>query len=239
VRRKGKKQMASQKNKEYKKNIIESYVPLVDFLAGVFGKDCEIVLHLLDNLDSSIVAIGNGHISSRGVGGCITDFALKKLKEHADNEPLVGYRGKTEDGKHLVSSTLFLKDLEGEVFALLCINIDVTNIITIQKGFADLIESFGEHHTLKKTVFEDDTPPIEENFSNSVDDLLNSLITDTLKITKIPPERMSMEEKISIVNELEKKGVFLIKGSVVVVAKKLKISESSLYRYFRFISDSA
>ena len=56
--------------------ILESYLPLVDFIAAVFGKNCEVVLHDLRNLDHSIIAIKNNHITGRTLNDTITDFAL-------------------------------------------------------------------------------------------------------------------------------------------------------------------
>jgi YheO-like PAS domain len=43
--------------------------PVVDMLGHMFGSTSEIVLHDLRDLDASIVAIANGHVSGRGLGG--------------------------------------------------------------------------------------------------------------------------------------------------------------------------
>ena len=47
---------------------LQSFLPMVDFLAEVLGKDAEIVLHDVLDIDKSIVAIANSHISGRAVG---------------------------------------------------------------------------------------------------------------------------------------------------------------------------
>ncbi|MGM0602449.1 MAG: PAS domain-containing protein, partial [Bacillota bacterium] len=40
---------------------LNNYKPLVKFLAEVLGENCEVVLHDLNNLENSIIAIENGH----------------------------------------------------------------------------------------------------------------------------------------------------------------------------------
>jgi len=46
-------------------NFLESLKPVVDGIATMFGKNCEVVLHDLRNLERSIVAIANGHVTGR------------------------------------------------------------------------------------------------------------------------------------------------------------------------------
>ncbi|MBT4874131.1 MAG: histidine kinase, partial [Desulfobacula sp.] len=47
--------------------IIESYLPMVDFIANVYGKNCEVILHDLRKLENSIIAIRNNQVTGRNV----------------------------------------------------------------------------------------------------------------------------------------------------------------------------
>ena len=49
--------------------------------------------------------------------------------------------------------------------------------------------------------------------------------------TDVPVERLTQDEKMEIMAALNRKGVFLLKGSVSYVAKELHSSEASIYRY--------
>ncbi|MNI74519.1 hypothetical protein D3C73_1306070 [compost metagenome] len=49
----------------------------------------------------------------------------------------------------------------------------------------------------------------------------------------IPPDRLSSQEKIDIVRELNDLGVFLLKGGVSEAAAALSISEPTVYRYLQ------
>jgi len=73
--------------------------------------------------------------------------------------------------------------------------------------------------------------PISEDFDTSIEDYAKYMIQNILAESNIPPERMNAEEKMEIVKRLDEKGVFLIKGSVTEVAKHLKTSDNTIYRY--------
>lgn len=53
------------------------YIKLVDFLDAIMGPRSEIALHDLSDFSRSIIALSNGHISGRSVGGPATNLVLK------------------------------------------------------------------------------------------------------------------------------------------------------------------
>ena len=48
--------------------IMKEYCELVGFLGKVLGQDYEIILHDLSNMDHSVIAVANGHVSGRKIG---------------------------------------------------------------------------------------------------------------------------------------------------------------------------
>ena len=52
---------------------------------------------------------------------------------------------------------------------------------------------------------------------------------------RLAPERMTINEKTRVITELQKYGLFMIKGAVQEVASKLFMSEPSIYRYIKKI----
>jgi predicted transcriptional regulator YheO len=205
--------------------IIESYLPMVDFIANVYGKNCEVILHDLRKLEHSIIAIKNNQVTGRNVNDTITDFALDIIsQEKYKNENFIcNYTGKTNDGgKDIRASTYFIRDEEGTLIGMLCINIEVTALINARRVIDDFILD-GERVEIKE----------QENFSLSINDHVSSLIIQTLAEFETVPLRMTMEEKKQVVKNLESKGVFLLKGVVNEVAKSLKVSEQTVYRYIK------
>ena len=47
------------------------------------------------------------------------------------------------------------------------------------------------------------------------------------------PSRLTAREKREVVEELNARGVFLLKGVVTEVARRLSVSEQTVYRYLK------
>lgn len=219
---------------------LQPYIQLVEFLGSVMGNQCEVVLHDVRNIENSIVAIKNGHISNRKVGGSLTDLALKILKNNSyvEKDYLINYSGKTQDGKIVRSSTYFIKDDIGNVVGMLCFNMDLSIMVETRNLLDSLINSTNKV-PLNGLDLNGKAPseignPIED-LHTSIEDLTTSIILNTLAETNIPPDRMSSDEKIEVVKQLNEKGVFLIKGAVSEVSVHLKTSEATVYRYLNKI----
>ena len=205
--------------------ILESYMPLVDFIATVNGKGCEVVLHDLRKLENSIIAIKNNHITGRTLNDTITDFALDIIhkKKHKDINYICNYIGKTANGrKNIRASTYFIRDEEDNLIGMLCTNIDVTALSNARKFIDDLIMVKGGDKSKQK-----------EHFSLSINEHVSSIISKILSRLGSEPLRMTIEEKKNIVKELESKGVFQLKGVVGEVAKSLEVSDQTIYRYLQ------
>jgi predicted transcriptional regulator YheO len=205
--------------------ILESYLPLVDFIASVNGKGCEVVLHDLRKLDNSIIGIKNNHITGRTINDTITDFALDIIhkKKHKDKNYICNYMGKTSNGrKKIRASTYFIRDQEDNLIGMLCTNIDVTALSNARKYIDDLI-----------MIKENSETKEQENFSLNINAHVNSIISKTLSEFGSEPFRMTMEEKKNIIKDLENKGVFKLKGVIGAVASSLKVSDQTVYRYLK------
>ena len=65
----------------------------------------------------------------------------------------------------------------------------------------------------------------------SVPDAVRSAIEEVTGATGVPASRLTMEEKIRIVDALNQGGLFYLKGAVSEVAAQLGSSEATVYRY--------
>jgi len=206
---------------------VQRYLPFIDYLAEVLGKDTEIVLHDIKDMDCSVVAIRNNHISGRNVGAPATNLVLKIIKEgkHNNLDFLSNYRGISESGKTLKSSTYFIRNEKHSIVGMLCINIDTEKFVR----FKDYLE------TIIAIPEKVDDSRVVERFSSSVAELAFDSIRNVIGNAGIPSGRMSQEEKIKIVQELYDNGVFLLKGTISEIAKQLATSEATIYRYLNKI----
>lgn len=208
---------------------LAQYTALVKFLGAVLGPDYEIVLHDINGKDQSVAAIANGRISGRNVGAPLTDKALRFIadKTYQDQDFLCNYTGRSKDERTLRASTMFIKDDGGRLIGMLCINFDPSRY---QKASQDILKLCG----LDGEIFLEDNhlhPAGEvENFSDSISEVTDTVLKQYLK-DGIPPERLTQEEKMAIVKQLEERSIFLLKGAVNEVATRLHCSAASIYRY--------
>lgn len=204
--------------------ILESYIPLMKFLAQQFP-DTEIVLHDVSDLDRSIIAIENAHVSNRCVGGSSTDLVLRILREQSYRERdfTPAYTSASDTGKFLSSGTYFIKH-GGELIGLLCTNTDLTALHALKKATEDL---FGSRQNGRRAA------TIDERLSQSVNDIPVETALELMREMDVHPDHLSQDERLRIVTQLDRRGIFLLKGAVPSIAKVLKISEPTLYRYLR------
>ncbi len=197
---------------------------LAKFITGIIGSHCEVVVHDLDDASKSVVAIENGHITGRGINSPATDFALKKIKTIEEEKSLsynLNYRGVSSSGVVLRSSTMVVKQ-NGNTRYLLCVNIDENNFNKAINLIKELMPSV------------DDAIESDETFHSSIEDLSNSIVEAAMKKLEIfDLSKLITEEKTLFVREVDKSGLFTIKGHVQKIAKQLNISEQTLYRYLK------
>lgn len=212
--------------------VIDAYVPLVQFLGTFLGSNCEVVLHDTSTKEKSVLAIANSHITGRKVGAPLTDLALKFLvdKEYETRDWVMGYITRSRDDQPLRSATFFIRDHKGDLAGMLCLNMDVSDVVNARDMLDRVIETLGLKQAEAKAG-----PGHSETFSDSIEDLTENLIVQIINGVEIPPERMTAAEKMDIVRTLDERGVFMLKGTVGVVADRLAASEATIYRYLQKI----
>ena len=189
-----------------------------------FGSNCEVVVHDLsrNQPDSSIVLIENGHVSSRKVGDGPSHIVLEALRaDPANLEDKLSYLTRTHDGRILKSSTIYIRDEEGSVAAIFAINYDITGLLAVE----------GSLHSLISTEAGEQNDCEPENIPLNVNDLLEELISQSIKLVGKPVAMMNKDDKIKAIQFLNNAGAFLITKSGDKVSKQFGISKYTLYNY--------
>ena len=200
---------------------IEFYQRLAHALALQFGPHCEVVVHDLESedLDHSIVAIENGHVSGRTLGDGPSHVVLEALSETAgelhDRPP---YLTSTADGKLLKSSTVFIRDDEGRPCGILAINFD----ITLMKAFAGVLDGL---------IGTDGAKATPEPITKNIGDLLDDLFRECEQVVGKPAAFMTKEERVRAIGYLDERGAFLISKSSQKACEFFGISKYSFYTY--------
>lgn len=192
---------------------------ICECIAREFGSDCEVVLHdLTRSYDNTIVAIWNGHVTGRRVGGGGTDAGLAILRGTSKPMDQYCYINKTRDGHTLRTTSKYILDKDGHLAGSLCINLDITNLLAGQAAITKLL------HTPSNSTS-------SEVFASSVDDLLDSMFASAVEATGHTLESLTRDDKVAVVKTLDAKGAFLIKKSIDRVADYLGISRFTVYNY--------
>lgn len=215
------------------KDKLKKYIPLVDFIAEVLGKNSEVVLHDLTDLDKSIIAIRNNHISNREVGAPATDLVLKIVKENKNENRnfISNYTCKNKFNKQLTSSTFFIRDDDtNAIIGVLCVNTDESVFNNLLSSISELCDTYK-----KQTINHEEEISESENLSLTIEELAENAIKEITASRGVTIEYLKQEDKLEIIEALYLKGIFLLKGAVVEVAKALKSSEASVYRYVQII----
>ncbi|MEH6943191.1 helix-turn-helix transcriptional regulator [Bacillus sp. JJ722] len=213
--------------------LFQHYQNIMNYLGEVMGPNYEFVLHVLNpNGGSHIGHIVNGDLSGRSLNAPLTNYAQKLINEkvYLNKDYVADYVGEGPRGKKFRSSTLFIKDREGQLQGLLCINFDADVYRKVAKDVLKLANlSLDIEHIEMKTEKEQ---PVEKLYDNVRNIIYTVIDKDILESSA----QLSPDQKKLAISKLKEHGVFDIKGTINEVADIMRMSESSVYRYLQMIS---
>lgn len=189
-------------------------------IASAVGPHCEVVLHDLSHraLEHTIVAIENGHVTGRAIGGPSTNLGLELLRDETADHDEFGYRARTRDGRQLRCSSLYFRDEGGQVVAALCINVDTTPLLAAR---AALDSALGDDTT--------EDSDRGEVFGNDINEILDQLIEDAIAGTGKSVPLMHRSDRLAVMRLLDRRGAFFVKRAVDRVARRLGVSRVTAY----------
>lgn len=202
---------------------IDSEMPLLKsimrLIARQTGEHCEVVLHdWSKGYEHSVVAIENNHITGRDIGACGSNLGLEVMRGTVKDGDRFNYVTQTKDGRFLRSSTVYLKDDDGEPIGAMCINFDISDLISAKKVMEELcmMEQGGGG---------------DEFFASDVNELLEYLLAESVKQAGKTVSQMNREDKIAALKYLDEKGAFVISKAGIKACQFFGISKYSLYSY--------
>jgi len=137
----------------------------------------------------------------------------------ADMEDQLCYLTRTPDGKILKSSSIYIRDDDGNISAIFSINYDISALAMAEDAIRSIIQV-------------DETQRKEpERITLNVSDLLDDLIRQADELVGKPVALMTKEDKIKAVQFLGRNGAMLITKSGDKISKHFGISKYTLYSY--------
>lgn len=204
------------------RKLMELLIPVAEGIAKIFGHSCEVIIHYLENLSSSVIHIENGQITGRSVGAPLTDRGLEILNniKYKNDNTFGLYEEKTKDGKILRSVTTVIRNTKGKVIGFLCINIDLTMSLY----------DFGQDFFVNLKTSTDNIP---EHFSASAKELTQDVFNQVIMHINSLNIKTEIQRNRLIVFEMLKRGIFDIKGSIDLIADEIGVSRYTIYNYIR------
>jgi predicted transcriptional regulator YheO len=196
---------------------LEALRPVVHAIATSCGRRCEVVLHDLRQPDAAVIEIA-GHLTDRSVGAPVNEISQWLLAHGRDVPEKTNELIRTPRGRTLKSTTMLLRRPDGTAFGALCINIDVTELVSAARLLSELT---GLDEALSEQ------PKVIDDIAHVV----RTVISAEEAILGVPLDIAVRDDRIRIFRALERGGVFTLKRAVPRLADYFHLSRATIYSY--------
>jgi predicted transcriptional regulator YheO len=202
---------------EVPENLLLSQLNVIaEGLSATFSPFCEVVVHDLQNPDHAILAIHN-NLSGREVGQSATELGLARIASAEFPSVIANYGNQFADGRPAKSTSIGIKNAQGDYVAALCLNVDMTLFRGMQSALAQFTQ------TAAGAVTEHLEPSGAEAIRNRIDRFAARHATT--------PRALKTPERKQLIQELRGQGLLEVKKAMETVAQHLGVSRASVYLY--------
>jgi len=204
---------------------LESMRPLVRMVAASIGRNCEVVLHDLRTPNASVIEIA-GNLSERHIGAPVNEISRWLLAQGKDLEEKSNKLIRTARGRTLKSSALLLRGADGKAFGVFCVNIDVTELISVSRIMADMAGA-------------DESIPQPPKLGDDIAYVVQTVLA--AEETKVGA-RLNIgvrEDRVRLFRALQTHGVFTLKRAVPRLAEHFGVSRATIYTYLNEMNGAA
>ncbi len=193
---------------------------LAEAIVAVVGPHCEVVVHDFGDLEHSAVIVA-GDITGREPGAPVPDLGFVADGLDRDAADQLNYRARI--GEHyLQSSTVWIRDAGGNPTGAICINVDYSSLLTAR----DIINSLAASTQQVSDLVVSDT------FARDSGELIRLSVHEVLSEQGLDTTaEMCYDAKLRLIEVLESRGLFQMRGAVNQVAEQLGVSRATVYNY--------
>ncbi|PZG17387.1 hypothetical protein C1J01_18215 [Nonomuraea aridisoli] len=187
------------------------WAPVCGAVAALLAPHAEVILH--DARRDRVLRVWNP-LSRRATGDPSLLGELERLDPTGDG--VYGpYEKLLPDGRRLSSVSAVLCDPDGRPSAVLCVNLDRTPL----DQAATLLAAFAAPTAPRPE------PLFEQDWTERVHQIVGTYV----RAHGRPAERLTRDDRLAVLAELDEAGIFAVRRAVPVVASALRISRSTLY----------
>ncbi|MCX9191631.1 hypothetical protein C3Y87_09425 [Carbonactinospora thermoautotrophica] len=185
--------------------------PVCEAVARLLGPHAEVVLH--DPQRDAILALWNP-ISRRRPGDPSLLGELDRVEEVAPG--VYGpYEKLLPDGRRLACVSAVVRDEDGKPSAVLCVNLDRTPL----DQAAQVLAAFAAPVTPQPQVL------FERDWTERINQVIGAFVRERQR----PVEQLTRADRLTLLAELDRLGVFSQRRAVPLVARALRVSRSTVY----------
>lgn len=189
---------------------------IAEGLSATFAPFCEVVVHDLQNPEHAILAIHN-NLSGREIGQSATELGLARIASTEFPSVIANYGNQFADGRPAKSTSIGIKNAQGDYVAALCLNVDMT----LFRGMQSALTQFTQ--TAASAVTEHLEPGGSEAIRHRIDRFAARHATT--------PRALKTQERKLLLQELREQGLLEVKKAMETVAQHLGVSRASVYLY--------
>lgn len=176
--------------------LLKSLIPIAEIIGKTFGNRCEVVLHDLTIPEKSVVYTVNGDVTGRREGQTFDRLVRSVLlNKNFTRDYAVNYTFETEDGRKIKSSSSLVRDEEGEVVGVFCVNYD----ITFMKSLHDELELFLPMQEDSSVI----SPEMaaDQDVTTVVDTLIDNIVSGRKK------QGLTKQDNLEMIRFMDDKGI--------------------------------
>lgn len=195
--------------------LIDQVKQIAEGLAQTFAPFCEVVVHDLRDPEQTVLAIHN-NLSGRAPKDPTTELGLARIADNHFPQIVANYANQFPDGRPAKSTSIGIKDADGQYIASLCLNVDLTLFRSMQNALAQFNAT--------------DTSPVEETLDPANAEAIRRRIDQYAAGRASSPRLMKAEERRDLMRELKADGFLEVRRAMEIAASHLGISRATAYK---------
>lgn len=196
-------------------NLLAQMKQVADGLGQTLAPFCEVVLHDLLDPEHAILAIHN-NLSGRSVGAPATELGLARAADPDFAQVIANYPNTFADGRLAKSTSIGIKDSQGQYIAALCMNVD----LTVFRSLNSLLTQFGNVNT---------AAGVSETLEPAGADAIRARIDQFAARLATTPRALKADERKALMRELKESGLSDVRRAMEIVAAYLNVSRATVY----------
>jgi predicted transcriptional regulator YheO len=196
-------------------NLLAQMQQVAEGLGKTLAPFCEVVLHDLTQPEHAILAIHN-NLSGREVGAPATELGLARAADPAFEQVIANYPNTFPDGRLAKSTSVGIKDSDGQYIAALCLNVD----LTVFRSLNSMLTQFGSVDT---------AVAVSETMAPAGADAIRQRIDQFAARLGTTPRALKADERKALMRELKEAGLSDVRRAMDIVAAYLNVSRATVY----------